>query len=82
MSGRNRMLPQLAKTARCARKNAGATTHEIAHDAHVDPSTVRRFERARAWPSDPDALITAYARHTNRKPKEIWRDALDRWNRT
>lgn len=74
------MLPQLAKAARCARKDAGASTAEVAHDANVDPVTVRRFERARAWPRDPDALICAYARAAHRDPKEIWREALDRWN--
>jgi hypothetical protein len=74
------MLPQLAKAARCARKEAGATTEQIAHDAQIDPSPVHRFERAGAWPRDPDALIPAYARRARRRPEEIWREALDRWN--
>ena len=73
------MLPQLAKAARCARKDAGATTAEVAHEANVDPTTVTRFELASAWPRDPDAMIAAYARAADRTPKEIWRDALNDW---
>lgn len=80
MPRRAPLLPHLAKVAKCARKKARATTQEIAHDAHVDPSTVRRFERARAWPHNPDTLIAAYARRARRRPEDIWREALDRWS--
>jgi hypothetical protein len=80
MSSVSALLPLLATVARRARAGAGASTTEVALAAHVDPSTVRRFETARAWPRDPDALIGAYARITRRKPRELWREAVDQWN--
>jgi DNA-binding XRE family transcriptional regulator len=80
--GRNgAMLPCLAAAAKGVRNQARASTAEVANLAGVDTSTVRRFERAHSWPRDPDTLIAAYARVARCPPREIWRDAIDRWCR-
>jgi len=79
MPSRSDMLPLLANAARTSRLEAGATTDEIAHEALSDPATIRRFERARAWPRNPDAIVTAYARRTGRPARELWADALAHW---
>jgi hypothetical protein len=73
------MLTHLAWAARTARETAGATTHDIAALAHIDVSSVRRFERARAWPRDPDLLIAAYARQASTTARHIWAAALAHW---
>lgn len=73
------MLEHLAHAARAARRAAEASTLDVAAAARVDAATVRRFERARAWPRDPDALIAAYARASRCSSKTIWRDAVNSW---
>lgn len=77
MPSASAMLPPLAAAAREARQRAGASTAEVARRANVDVSTVRRFERARAWPHDPDELLAAYAAVARTSPLRIWRAALD-----
>lgn len=66
------MLAALACVARTARRDAAVRRHEIAVDAGVYPSTIDRFEQAKAWPRNPEALITAYANRAGMRPKELW----------
>lgn len=78
MSAAPTMLAALADELRGARQRAGVSTFEIAFFAGVDVSTVRRFERGRAWPRDPDQLVDAYARATRLAPHALWRAAIAR----
>jgi hypothetical protein len=41
---------------------------------------IARFERARAWPHDPDLLIDSYAQLCDLAPREIWQAAINAWN--
>lgn len=71
------MLAALASVASTARRQAAVRRHEIAVAAGVYPSTIDRFEQAKAWPRDPEALICAYAKLTSRAARDLWCDAAE-----
>jgi hypothetical protein len=73
------MLAHLSAAAGSARREAGCSAAAIAIEAGVDPATVYRFERARAWPRDPDELVAAYARLVGMAPRDLWGEGLARW---
>ncbi|MCU1677919.1 MAG: hypothetical protein JWM93_2677 [Frankiales bacterium] len=76
----NSMLAALAWASRGARRQADVARWEVAALAGVDVATVSRFERAKAWPRDPDELVAAYAALAKVRPQEIWRAAVNAWN--
>jgi hypothetical protein len=76
------LLPHLAHVVYACRLAAGATVLDVAHRAGVDASTVYRFERARAWPRDPDTLLCAYAAENDDDPTDLWQQAIDAWRRS
>jgi hypothetical protein len=76
------LLPHLAAVAREARTGAGARTYSVAHEGHVDPSTVHRFETGTGgWPTTTDELVHGYAAVSGRDPFDLWADAIDRARR-
>jgi hypothetical protein len=77
------MLPSLACAARKARLNAGLAYAHVAvrvrkRDGRVgvSESTIARFELARHWPENPDAMLKAYAEATGTPAHELWDAAI------
>ena len=70
------VLKALAQVARDARTRAAVRRHEIAVTANVYPSTVDRFERAEAWPRNPEGMIRAYAKHVGMPAADLWLEAI------
>jgi hypothetical protein len=76
------LLPHLAAVARDARDRAGVRTYSVAHEGHVDPSTVHRFEAGTGgWPTTTDELMQGYAAVSGRDLFDLWMDAIDRARR-
>lgn len=82
----NAMLPYLARAARDARMAKARKQVHVAASLDRDQSTVARFEKAAGgngvkigWPTNPDAMVAAYADDLDISPLEIWRTALDLW---
>jgi hypothetical protein len=73
------MLFWLARTCREARLMARRKQVHIGASADVDQSTVNRFEKAIAWPRNPDRLVAAYADDLDVPPQALWRLALEAW---
>lgn len=73
------MLEALAWAARRARQTAHVARWTVAAAADVDDNTIRRFERARAWPVDPERIVNAYAELADLHPREIWQAAVNAW---
>lgn len=73
------LLPHLATVVQACRMAAKVSVMDIASIARVDPSTVYRFERGRAWPRDPDVLLAAYGTIEDCHPSVLWQRALNRW---
>lgn len=73
------MLFWLAQVCRELRSNAKRKQVHVAAGADVDQSTVNRFERAIAWPRNPDRLVHAYADDLGVDPADLWAEALSRW---
>lgn len=77
----DRMLCHLADTCSSARLEVGVTIARVALLAHVDVSTVRRFEKATAhsYPDHLDELVGAYAQATHVNPVDLWAGAVRLW---
>lgn len=73
------MLHWLAAAARDAREAQGRKQVHVAASLGLNQETIGRFERARTWPRDPDAIIAAYADDLGIEPIDLWEDALRRW---
>jgi len=73
------LLTHLAWACAQTRRHADVKPQDIAHHAHVDPSTVYRFEHARAYPQDLDALLDAYAHLVGSTVRDIVALALQHW---
>jgi hypothetical protein len=78
------LLPHLAQVAREARLAAAVTYAHVAVHVRksdgttgVSESTLSRFERARHWPENPDALLHAYAVALGVSERELWARALE-----
>lgn len=75
-----RLLYWLAEAATKVRTDAGASPEHIAALLGVGAETIKRFERAKHWPSDPDRLVAAYAVIGGlQDAREIYQQALDLW---
>jgi hypothetical protein len=82
------LLPHLTQVAREARIAASITYAHIAIHVRksdgrrgVAESTVHRFENARGWPENPDAMVEAYALATGQPVAEFWQRAAERLSR-
>jgi hypothetical protein len=73
------MLYWLAQAAKQAREAAERKQVHVAASADRDQSSIYRFEQARTWPRDPDAIIGAYADDLDVDPVEIWATAVELW---
>jgi len=74
------MLFWLAQAAKSARKTAGRRQiHVAASGVGKDQSTVNRFEKAGAWPRNPDQMVQQYADDLDIDPLDIWAEALRLW---
>ena len=83
------LLPSIAATCREYRQLTGLTyAHVAVHVARkrgtgikygVSESTLARFELARHWPEDPEAVVKAYAEATGIPALDLWDVALTRW---
>ena len=73
------MLQWLAQTCRDARLAARRKQVHVGASADVDQSTVNRFEKAIAWPRNPDRLVAAYADDLDISPIDLWQAAIDLW---
>lgn len=63
--------------ARQARKAAGVTLLDVAIEAHLQPSTIQRFERrARGWSPETDRIVVAYEKACRLEDGELWRRAV------
>jgi lambda repressor-like predicted transcriptional regulator len=77
----------LADEVREARAEAGLSyAHVAVHvvkrsgKSGVSESTLSRFESARHWPENPDAIVRAYADALGVDPRELWARAVARWS--
>lgn len=82
------LLPHIAAEVREARVDAGLSFAHVAVHVRkpsgrfgVSESTLLRFERARTWPEDPDAIVEAYATALHVEPRHLWQRAVTRWKR-
>jgi hypothetical protein len=71
-------LAEAAATLRLAAEPKRKQVH-IAAGADVDQSTINRFEKAEAWPKNPDTIVRAYADDLDVDPIQIWEHALRLW---
>jgi hypothetical protein len=71
------MLQALAWAVRTTRKASEVPRHVIALDAGVSPATIGRFERAEAWPWDPECIVNAVAARADLQPSEVWQAAVN-----
>jgi transcriptional regulator with XRE-family HTH domain len=75
-----RMLRHLAQAAKDARVKAGVHQVEVAAQLRVRESTIARFEKGEAWPSNADATIEAYAEVIETvSARDLWAEALKLW---
>lgn len=68
-------LHWIARAAKEARVTAGASEERVADLAGLRAVTIARFENAKHWPHDVDALMHAYAEAAGIAD---WRDIYDR----
>jgi hypothetical protein len=73
------MLFWLSKAASAARDEARRKQVHVAAGADVDQSTIWRFERAGAWPRNPDRVVAAYAEDLDITAFDLWEEALRLW---
>jgi hypothetical protein len=80
------LLPHIAAEVREARAKAGLSFAHVAvhvrkHDGKhgVSEATLSRFERARHWPENPDAIVQGYAHALGVEPRHLWTRAVTRW---
>lgn len=73
------LLHWLARTCRDARTAARRKQVHVGASADVDQSTVNRFEKAIAWPRNPDRLVAAYADDLDISSIDLWQAAIDLW---
>lgn len=73
------ILPTLAAVAKERRLAVGKKRVHVAALADVDQSTITRFEAGHAWPRDPDGVVNAYAEVTDTGARDIWAEAVTRW---
>lgn len=66
--------------ARVERQRAEVGRHLIAVDTGLSPTTIARFERAEAWPLDPEVIVDAIAKRAELAPQELWAAAVRVWN--
>lgn len=71
------LLSHLGRLAREARERVGVRQIDIATTAGVSHTTVSKFERAQAWPPDPERLLAAYEAETGVPARKLWRAAID-----
>lgn len=72
------MLDALAAVAREARIAAERTQLDIATAAGTDHTVISRFEGARNWPLNPDAIVSAYESECGLEPGVLWKLAAER----
>lgn len=80
------LLPHLATEVREARAAAGLSFAHVAVHVRkrsgkhgVSESTLLRFESARSWPENPDAIVAAYAEALDIEPHRLWQRAVTRF---
>ena len=73
------MLYWLAKVTKDARERASRKLVHVGASADMDQSSVSRFEKAAAWPRDPDRLVRAYAHDLDSDSIELWEEAVRQW---
>jgi ribosome-binding protein aMBF1 (putative translation factor) len=77
---RGSCLHWLATVCREAREEANRGQVHIAARLGVNQATIARFERAHAWPRDPDQMAQAYADELGVEAVELWAEAIRRWH--
>lgn len=79
MAGPDPLLPWIAAAVRAAREEADRKQVHIAAERGMTEESIRKFEQARRWPRDPDAMVHAYAQDLDVPELELWKDAIRRW---
>jgi hypothetical protein len=77
------LLPHLAAVVKEARLAAGLSYVHVAARVYkrngrqgVSESTLIRFEQAKHWPEDADAIVCAYAAAVECAPEQLWEKAI------
>lgn len=79
MAGPDPLLPWIAAAARDARIDARRKQVHIAAERGMTEESIRKFEQAKRWPRDPDAMVNAYASDLDLDPLDLWAEAVERW---
>lgn len=75
------LLYWLGKTARTVRLDSRAKMREISALAHLDKSSLYRFEAGRTWPEHVERVIAAYADAAGIDARKVWLTAVELWLR-
>jgi hypothetical protein len=74
------ILELIGRVARARRLERGIKLVRVGAAADKSEGSLARFEAGRNW-QELDRVVSAYAEEVGMSPYELWREALDLWER-